>query len=172
MGIFLVSCFLLIFNPFFLHTFTYRWVKTTQLRLYYTYRVPFIPFSFSIIYKQFPFFKDLYIYTSPVVLLVKNPPANAGDKRRGFDPWVRKIPRRRKWQPTLGFLPRESRAQSSLVGYSPRGCKESDRLKQLSTHAHIYPNVFDQSPVLGHLTLRVWLSQRSERGFWSHATWI
>ena len=24
--------------------------------------------------------------------VVKNPPTNAGDKRRGFDPWVRKIP--------------------------------------------------------------------------------
>ena len=26
-------------------------------------------------------------------------------KRRGFDPWVRKIPWRRKWQPTPVFLP-------------------------------------------------------------------
>ena len=29
-------------------------------------------------------------------------------KRYGFDPWVRKIPWRRKWQPTLVFLPGES----------------------------------------------------------------
>ena len=27
-----------------------------------------------------------------VALVVKNPPANAGDTRCGFDPWVRKIP--------------------------------------------------------------------------------
>lgn len=27
-----------------------------------------------------------------MVLAVKNPPANAGDRRRRFDPWVRKIP--------------------------------------------------------------------------------
>ena len=27
--------------------------------------------------------------------VVKNPPANAGDMRHGFDPWVRKIPWRR-----------------------------------------------------------------------------
>ena len=27
-----------------------------------------------------------------VVLEVKNPPANAGDVRHGFDPWVEKIP--------------------------------------------------------------------------------
>lgn len=28
----------------------------------------------------------------PVVLVVKNPPVNAGDMRRGFHPWVGKIP--------------------------------------------------------------------------------
>ena len=44
----------------------------------------------------------------------------------GFDPWVRKIPWRRKWQLTLVFLPGKSHGQRSLVGYSPRGHKESD----------------------------------------------
>ena len=28
---------------------------------------------------------------------VKNPPANTGDLRRGFDPWVGQIPWRKKW---------------------------------------------------------------------------
>jgi len=42
------------------------------------------------------------------VLGVKNPPANAGDMRLQFDPWVRKIPRRRACQPTVVFLPGES----------------------------------------------------------------
>ena len=37
-------------------------------------------------------------------------------KRCGFDPWVRKIPWRRKWQPTLVFLPRESHGQRNLAG--------------------------------------------------------
>ena len=37
-------------------------------------------------------------------------------KRCGFDPWVGKIPRRRKWQPTPVFLPRESHRQWSLAG--------------------------------------------------------
>ena len=40
-------------------------------------------------------------------------------KRHGFDPWVRKIPWRRTWQPTPVFLPRESHGQRSLVCYSP-----------------------------------------------------
>ena len=40
-------------------------------------------------------------------------------KRHGFDPWVRKMPWRRKWQPTPVFLPGESHGQRSLVDYSP-----------------------------------------------------
>ena len=40
-------------------------------------------------------------------------------KRFGFDPWVEKIPWRRAWQPTPGFLSRESNGPRSLVGYSP-----------------------------------------------------
>ena len=42
-------------------------------------------------------------------------------KRLRFDPWVGKIPWRRKWQPTPVFLPGISHGQKSLAGYSPRG---------------------------------------------------
>ena len=69
------------------------------------------------------------------VLVVKNPPANAGDLRHEFDPWVWRIPRRRKWQPTPVFLPGRSHGQRSLAGYSPQGRKESDMAWRLSTHA-------------------------------------
>ena len=51
------------------------------------------------------------IWVSQVVLVVKNPAANAGDLRLGFDPWVRKIPWRRPWQPTPVFLPGEAHGQ-------------------------------------------------------------
>ena len=44
-------------------------------------------------------------------------------RRRRFDPWVGKIPWRRKWQPTSEFLPGKSHGLHSLVGYSPWGCK-------------------------------------------------
>ena len=69
-------------------------------------------------------------------------------RRPGFDPWVRKMPWRRKWQPTPVFffkinlfnwrlitlqycptpifLPGEFHGQRSLVGYSLCGHKESD----------------------------------------------
>ena len=49
--------------------------------------------------------------------MVKNSPANAGrGERRGFDPWVRKIPWRRASPPTLLFLPGDSHGQRRLEG--------------------------------------------------------
>ena len=60
------------------------------------------------------------MWASQVVLVVKNPPTNAGDiKRRGFDPWIRKIPWKKAWQPTSVFLPGESHQKRSLTGYIP-----------------------------------------------------
>ena len=39
-----------------------------------------------------------------MVLVVKNLPANAGDIRCGLNPWVGKVPWRRKWQPNSSIL--------------------------------------------------------------------
>ena len=47
-------------------------------------------------------------------------------RRCKFDPWVRKSPWRRKWQPTPVFLPGESHGQRNLAGYGPWGRKELD----------------------------------------------
>ena len=52
-------------------------------------------------------------------------------KRHVFDPWVRKIPWKRAWQPTPVFFPGESHGQRSLTGYNPWGCKESDRTEAI-----------------------------------------
>ena len=57
-------------------------------------------------------------------------------RRSGFNPWVGKIPWRRKWQPTPVFLPEKSHGQRSLAGYSPWGLKESDMTERL--HLTIY----------------------------------
>ena len=46
-------------------------------------------------------------------------------KRCRFDPWVRKIPWRRKRQPTPVFLPGKSHGQRSLAGYSPWSLKRT-----------------------------------------------
>ena len=46
-------------------------------------------------------------------------------RRHGLDPWVGRIPWRRKWLPTPVFLPGTSHGQRSLAGYSPRGHKRA-----------------------------------------------
>ena len=50
--------------------------------------------------------------------VVKNLPAK---QEMQFSPWVGKIPWRKKWQPTLVFLPGKCHGQRSLAGYSPWG---------------------------------------------------
>ena len=56
--------------------------------------------------------------------MVKNLPLQC--RRLGFDPWVRKIPWRREWQPTPEFLSGEFYGQGSLVGYSSWTFKQSE----------------------------------------------
>ena len=71
-----------------------------------------------------PLSQLLCMYTCfPGGSAVKNLPAM---QEMCFDPWIGKIPWRRKWQPTPVFLPGTSHGQRSLVGYSPWGHKESD----------------------------------------------
>jgi len=53
---------------------------------------------------------------SQVALLVKNPPANAGDIGQSLG---QEDPLEEAWQPTPIFLPRESHGQGSLMGHSP-----------------------------------------------------
>ena len=60
----------------------------------------------------------------------------------GFNPWVRKIPWRREWQPTQIFLPGKFHAQRSLAGSSPWGSKESDTTEQLKLSL-LFPRVSD-----------------------------
>ena len=52
---------------------------------------------------------------------------NGGDTRdSGLIPGSGQSPWRRKWQPTLVFLPRKSDEQRNLVGYRPWSHKELD----------------------------------------------
>ena len=61
---------------------------------------------------------------SQLALLVKNPPANAGDVR---EEGIRKIPWRRVWQSTPVFLPGESPWTEKPAGY-----KKSDTTERLT----------------------------------------
>ena len=61
-------------------------------------------------------------------------------KRCSFNPWVRKIPWRRKWQPTPVFLPSISHTQRSLMGYSSWDVTESDTTEHTCTRFPIWRN--------------------------------
>ena len=58
----------------------------------------------------------------------------------GSTPGLGRCPGVGKRQPTLVFLPGESHGQRSLVGYSPKGLKESDTTERLWTHNFFYRN--------------------------------
>ena len=55
-------------------------------------------------------------------------------KAHRFSPCVGKLLCRRKWPPTLVFLPAEFHGQRSLAGFSPWGRKELDMTQCLNTH--------------------------------------
>ena len=117
--------------------------------------------SFPVVYIR----STMFIYLNSIYHCLKWP-AGASHGLSGkepacqcrFNPWVRKIPWRRKWQPTPVFLPGESHGQRSLGGYSPRGHKESDMTEVLSMHArkmmsysscitYVFVACFYQSPL-------------------------
>ena len=66
----------------------------------------------------------------------KEAACNTGDikcRKHGFDPWVRKIPLRKKWQPTSVFLPGKSHEQRELGGATVYGvAKEPDTTERLN----------------------------------------
>ena len=76
----------------------------------------------------------VYTHIQLVAQTVKNLPKCG---RLGFDPWVRKIPWRRNWQPTPVILPGESHGHRSLAGYNLWGRKKSATTEWL-THTHTH----------------------------------
>ena len=69
-------------------------------------------------------------------LMVKNPPASAGDRRDASSiPGLGRSPGGGYGNPLLKFLPGESHGQRSLAGYGPQGHTELDMTSRLSTHS-------------------------------------
>ena len=68
--------------------------------------------------------------------VVKKLSANAGDVGQvgGFDPWVGKIPWKRKWQPAPVFWPGKFHGQRSLADYRPWGHKKLDMTEHTCIH--------------------------------------
>ena len=95
---------------------------------------------------QWVFFNYTYKWDGDclVVQTVKSLPAMQETQVQSLswdDPW------RKKWHPTPVFLPEESHGQSSLAGYSPRGCKQLDTTEWLSLihSSHQQPALGPQS---------------------------
>ena len=75
-------------------------------------------------------------------------------RRWVFNPWVWKIPWRRKWQSTIVFLPGKSHRQKSLVDFSPWGHKRvrhnlTTKQQQQKIRMALYPvkksNCYEES---------------------------
>ena len=64
-------------------------------------------------------------------------------RRIRFSPGVRKIPRRRKWQPAPVFLPEKSQGQRNPVGYSSRGRRVGQ-----AVHTHCSCHLYEGSKVV------------------------
>ena len=94
---------------------------------------PCIPYCVIVGYGPKKSLKVTTLAGFPGGLVVKNPSANAGDTGDGFDPWVGKVPWRKKWQPIPVFLPGKFHTLKTLMGYSPRGRVESDTTERLNT---------------------------------------
>ena len=70
-------------------------------------------------------------------------------RRHGFDPWGRKIPWKRKWQPIPVFMSGKSHGQRNLAGYNPQWHKRvrNDFMtKTTTTNEHVWrrKNLFEQ----------------------------
>ena len=72
---------------------------------------------------------DICFQWASLVAQTVNTACNVG--RHRFNPWVGKIPWRRKWWTTPVFLPVNSHGQQSLAGESPLGRKDLDMTEQL-----------------------------------------
>ena len=98
--------------------------------------------------------------------VVKNSPVNVGE----FNPWIRKIPWRRKWQSILIFLPGKSRGQRSLAGYSPwghNGVRQDLATKVLQIQLHNksfhFSKAWEKCPSTAHLLTAISKTAKTEQ---------
>ena len=75
-------------------------------------------------------------------------------KRCGFDPWVRKIPWRNKWQPIPVFWPWIPEFMNSRIPWTEEpggmgGHKESNTTMQLSACAHAHTHTHTRARISG-----------------------
>ena len=80
-------------------------------------------------------------------------------RRLGFNPWVRKVSWRRKWQPTTVFLPGRSHGQRGLGAYSPWG------------HKRVWHHLATKWQQKNTSTTLFWLLYLCNK-FWNQKVWV
>ena len=109
-------------HSFKFHTFILLLVDSRKLCKYYASVGGTLPIFFFFLGKTYSSFRGL-----PRWFKGKESAFQCRKCRGcGFNPWLRKIPWKRKWQPTPISLTGKCRGQRNLESYSPWGCKESD----------------------------------------------
>ena len=149
----LVNCSFYIHYPaiwvnIFVSSFIYFWSEG-QLRLTYHYwewcfMDLLLVFFFLIKLAKFAWWPSGKIILLPVQEMQENQ----------LNLWVRKLPWRRKWQPTPVFLPGKP-CHRSLVGYSPWGQKVLD-VTELEHGQHIFGRPYQVVLVNAEFRLNHW----------------
>ena len=86
----------------------------------------------------------IYKFTSSYIYTMGFPAGSYGKestcqyRRHRLNPWVRKIPWRRRWQPTPVFLPGKSHGHRNLVCYSAQGHKKAGHDLATKQQQHTY----------------------------------
>ena len=112
---------LILFPIFFSHLLSDHFTCSSLSPDKWATRLHSIParlFSFSSLYPEC----FLAIFPPQVIVFIrwqKNPPIGDSSGWPWLEPWVGKVPWRRKWQPTPVFLPGKFYGQRSLAGYNP-----------------------------------------------------
>ena len=136
----LYSChvyFLLIvsLSHYFISSFSMR--NLSSMSFFLVYSISKLSLFFHYIPMEPCWIKNIYIHSDSVV----KSHFVCECRRCGFNPWIRKIPWRRKWQPTPVFLPGKFHGQRSLVGYSPWGNRRVGQDLLIKQH-HIYIYIY------------------------------
>ena len=108
----------------------------------------------------FRFFFFFHLWASLVSQLLNGKVPTFQCRRCRFDPWVRKIPWRRKWQPTPVSLPGKSQGQRSLEGYSPWGRRRVRHNWATKQQQHM--------PSVSHLWCFCYIAKSCQTLLWPH----
>ena len=156
MVVFIISC---LYNSCKL--FLYQYPLMSNENLHYT-MIKFVQFLFLL----FPPSSIIvyYLWASKVAQFWR---ICLKCRRCRFDPWVRKILWRRKWQPTPVFLPGKSHGRRGLLYYSPCGLNSNPATKQqqhvICIGVYLYVTLYNIFPLFATFKWFYWRSASKDK---------